>query len=214
MHSQLVSAKLLATGLYNGHDIEDVGIKDRYCIRPQWSDLQPGSTTNNPIEPYRQKPCSYWSKERSDALGNSHITIVGKTAGKQVLKTNRNASLIPLDSTNPQLPPGEGWNNLNGPWMIGNGFEYASDVDSSLEAFFTAPVGTQINIGLNVALDTDPEFDFLYCLSRQWRVVEDFLTRSKSLDGKKTFNGISGRDMLFEETFSFTTKSEKFSVSL
>ncbi|KAH6586403.1 hypothetical protein BASA50_000577 [Batrachochytrium salamandrivorans] len=59
------------------------------------------------------------------ALGNSHITIVGKTAGKQVLKTIRNvriipdddkymkisttgftfqASLIPLDSTNPQLP--------------------------------------------------------------------------------------------------------------
>ncbi|KAH6592572.1 hypothetical protein BASA61_004508, partial [Batrachochytrium salamandrivorans] len=55
------------------------------------------------------------------ALGNSHITIVGKTAGKQVLKTIRNvriipdddkymkisttgftfqASLIPLDSTN------------------------------------------------------------------------------------------------------------------
>ncbi|KAH6584945.1 hypothetical protein BASA61_007166 [Batrachochytrium salamandrivorans] len=59
------------------------------------------------------------------ALGNSQIIIVGKTAGKQVLKTKRNvrifqmmtstwrsallglllqASLSPLDSTNPQLP--------------------------------------------------------------------------------------------------------------
>ncbi|KAH6573468.1 hypothetical protein BASA60_006016 [Batrachochytrium salamandrivorans] len=60
------------------------------------------------------------------ALGNNRIIIVGKTAGEQVLKTIRNvrtipdddkymkisttgvyflqASLIPLDSTNPQLP--------------------------------------------------------------------------------------------------------------
>ncbi|KAH6585926.1 hypothetical protein BASA50_000870 [Batrachochytrium salamandrivorans] len=293
-------SKTTRTGLYNGQDIEDVGIKTDIVIRPQWSDLQPGSTTNTQYdriakslartgrkngqsrlhfvcEPFAiEKPINGFSLEveaagiyefivfqadgktviakqrRSrattkqkfslpvstvgSALGNSHITIVGKTAGKQVLKTNRNVRIIPDDDKYMKIStsgftftgisdsvglyqssttaPGEGWNNLNGPWMIGNGFEYASDVDSSLEAFFTAPVGTQINIGLNVALDTDPEFDFLYLSVKSSGGVEDFLTRSKSLDGKKTFNGISGRDMLFEETFSFTTKSEKFSVSL
>ncbi|KAH9272056.1 hypothetical protein BASA83_005643 [Batrachochytrium salamandrivorans] len=47
--------------------------------------------------------------------------------------------------------PADGWNNLKGPWMIGNGVKYVSNVDSSIEAFFTASVGTKINIGLDIA---------------------------------------------------------------
>ncbi|KAH6576584.1 hypothetical protein BASA60_004459 [Batrachochytrium salamandrivorans] len=82
---------------------------------------------------------------------------------------------------------------LLGPWVIGNGVKYVSDVDSSLEAFFTAPVGTEINIGLDVDLDTELDFDFLYLSVKSSGGVEDFLTRSKSRDGTKAFYGISGR---------------------
>ncbi|KAH6579187.1 hypothetical protein BASA61_010384 [Batrachochytrium salamandrivorans] len=134
-------------------------------------------------------------------LGNSQITIVGKTAGKQVLKTNRNVRFIPADDKYIKIgttgftftgtsdsvglyqssttAPGNGWNNLNGLWMIGTGVKYVGSVDSSLEAFFTAPVGTKINVGLDVALDTEAEFDFLYLSVKSSGDVEDFLLRSK-----------------------------------
>ncbi|KAH6560354.1 hypothetical protein BASA60_000351 [Batrachochytrium salamandrivorans] len=145
------------------------------------------------------------------ALGNNRITIVGKTAGKQVLKTIRNVRTIPTndnymkigtpgftfsglsDSVGLYQPsttaPGNGWNNLKGPWMIGNGIKYVSKIDSSIEAFFTAPVGTEINIGIDATLDTEPGCDFLYLSVKSSGDVEDFLLSSKSRDGTKTFNG-------------------------
>ncbi|KAH6568047.1 hypothetical protein BASA62_005724 [Batrachochytrium salamandrivorans] len=172
----------------------------------------------------------------ASALGNSHITIIGKTAGKQVLKTIRNVKVIPDDDKYMKVSttgfifagisdsvglyqssttaPGDGWNNLKGLWMIGNGVKYAKNIESSIEAFFTVPIGTKINIGLDVALDTEPDCDFLYLSVKGSDGIEDFLTRSKSLDGTKTFNGISGRKKIVKGTIPFTTKSERFSVSL
>ncbi|KAH6595986.1 hypothetical protein BASA50_005459 [Batrachochytrium salamandrivorans] len=166
------------------------------------------------------------------ALGNSQITILGKTAGKQVLKTIRNVRIIPADDKYMKIStpgftftglsdsvglyqssttaPADGWNNLKGPWMIGNGVKYASNVDSSIEAFFTAPIGTKINIGIDVALDTKPDCDFLYLSIKSSGGIEDFPLRSKSLDGTKTFNGISGRGITVKGTAPFTTKSESF----
>ncbi|KAH9273996.1 hypothetical protein BASA83_003631 [Batrachochytrium salamandrivorans] len=76
------------------------------------------------------------------------------------------------------------------------------------------PVGTKINIGLNVDLDTEFDSDFLYLSVKSSGGVEDFLISSESRYDTKTFNGISGREMLFEGTFPFTTKSKKFSVAL
>ncbi|KAH6564432.1 hypothetical protein BASA62_007891, partial [Batrachochytrium salamandrivorans] len=58
------------------------------------------------------------------------------------------------------------------------------------------PVGTEINIGIDVTLDTEPGCDFLYLSVKSSDGVEDFLIQSKSLDGNKTFNGISGRRRL------------------
>ncbi|KAH6590436.1 hypothetical protein BASA50_009411 [Batrachochytrium salamandrivorans] len=169
-------------------------------------------------------------------LGNNRITIVGKTAGKQVLKTNRNVRTIPTNGNYMKIStlgfifegisnsvglyqssataPADGWNNLKGPWMIGNGIKYGKDVDSSIEAFFTAPVGTEINVGINVALDTEPGHDFLYLSVKSSGGVEDFLLRSKSRDGTKTFDGISGRKRSVRKIIPFTTKSKRFSVSL
>ncbi|KAH6597459.1 hypothetical protein BASA50_004376 [Batrachochytrium salamandrivorans] len=165
-------------------------------------------------------------------LGNNRITIVGKTAGVQVLKTIRNVRTIPTsdkymrisnrefifsgisDSVGLYQPSttafGNGWNNLKGPWMIGKGVQYVKNVDSSIEAFFTASVGTKINIGLNVDLDTVPVCDFLHLSVKSSDGVEDFLIISKSLDGTKTFNGVSGRNIPIKGTVSFTTKSKKF----
>ncbi|KAH9256782.1 hypothetical protein BASA81_005076 [Batrachochytrium salamandrivorans] len=170
------------------------------------------------------------------ALGNNRITIVGKTAGKQVLKTKRNVRTIPTDDKymkisthefifeglsdsvglyqSPTTAPENGWNNLMGPWMIGNGVQYVKDVDSSIEAFFTAPVGTRINIGLDFVLDSEPGRDFLSLSVKSSGGVEDFFLRSKSRDGTKTFGGVSGRKIIAKRIFPFTTKSEKFSVSL
>ncbi|KAH9267417.1 hypothetical protein BASA83_009956 [Batrachochytrium salamandrivorans] len=290
----------IRTGLYKGQDIEDVGIKTDTVVRPQWSDLQFGSTTNTQYdriaaslartgqengqsklhfvcEPFSfEKPISGFSLEveaagiyeftvfqadgktviakkrrsraitkqkfsipvstASSALSNSQIIIVGKTAGKQVLKTIRNVRFIPTNDkymkiSNPGFTfsglsdsvglyqslttaPGDGWNNLKGSWVIGNGVKYVGSIDSSIEAFFSAPVGTKINIGLNFVLDSEPGFDFLYLSVKSNGGVENFLLRSKSRDGTKMLNGISGRKIIAKRTFPFTTKSEKFSVSL
>ncbi|KAH6590589.1 hypothetical protein BASA50_009308 [Batrachochytrium salamandrivorans] len=191
-----------------------------------------------------EKPLGKFSLEVESAgiekftvtLGNNRITIVGKTAGVQVLKTKRNVRTIPTNDKymkisthgftftgtsdsvglyqSPTTAPADGWNNLRGPWMIGNGVQYVGGIDSSIEAFFAAPIGTKINVGIDVDLDTEPGCDFLYLSVKSSGGVEDFLLRSKSLDGKKTFNGISGRKEIVKGTAPFTTKSERFSVSL
>ncbi|KAH9264062.1 hypothetical protein BASA83_012497 [Batrachochytrium salamandrivorans] len=81
--------------------------------------------------------------------------------------------------------------------------------------FFTSPVGTKVNVGLDVALDTEPEFDFLYLSVKSSGDVEDFLINSKGVnDITKTFDGVSGGNMTVKGIFPFTTKSEKFSVAL
>ncbi|KAH6596375.1 hypothetical protein BASA50_005080 [Batrachochytrium salamandrivorans] len=170
-------------------------------------------------------------------LGNSQIIIVGKNRGVQVLNTIRNVRYIPADDKYIKIgtpgftfegtsdsvglyqssttAPGKGWNNLNGSWVIGNGVKYVGSVNSSLEAFFTAPVGTKINVGINVALDSEPEGDFLFLSVKSSGDVEDFLLSSKGVnDTTKTFNGVSGRNMAVNGTFPFTTKSQQFSVSI
>ncbi|KAH9270352.1 hypothetical protein BASA83_007510 [Batrachochytrium salamandrivorans] len=204
----------IRSGRYKGQGIEDVGITVDTVFRPRWSDLQPDSTTNTQYDRiaaslartgqkngqieaagihefivFQADGKTVIAKKRSrattkqkfaisvsaaaSALGNSHITIIGKTAGKQVLKTIRNVKVIPDDD------------------------KYM-----------------KINIGLDVALDTEPDCDFLYLSVKGSDGIEDFLTRSKSLDGTKTFNGISGRKKIVKGTIPFTTKSERFSVSL
>ncbi|KAH6577697.1 hypothetical protein BASA60_003894 [Batrachochytrium salamandrivorans] len=94
----------------------------------------------------------------------------------------------------PATAPGNGWNNLKGPWMIGNGVRYVENVRSSIEAFFIAPVGTRINIGIDAALDSEPGRDFLYLSVKGSDGIEDFLLRSKSRYSKRMFNGISGEE--------------------
>ncbi|KAH9246145.1 hypothetical protein BASA81_016313 [Batrachochytrium salamandrivorans] len=242
----------IRTGRYKGQTIEDVGIEPDTVFRPQWSDLQPDSPTNTQYDRIaaslartgqesgqtdgktiiaKQRRSRATTKRKfsipvsaaGSTLGNNRITIIGKTAGKQVLKTHRNVRTIPTDDKymkistrefifegisdsvglyqSPTTAPADGWNNLKGSWMIGNGVKYVSNVDSSIEAFFTASVGTKINIGIDVTLDSEPGFDFLYLSVKSSGGVEHFLARSKNRDGINTFNGISGRDIPIRELF-------------
>ncbi|KAH6581251.1 hypothetical protein BASA60_002528 [Batrachochytrium salamandrivorans] len=82
--------------------------------------------------------------------------------------------------------------------MIGDGVQYVARVDSSIEAFFSAPIGTKINIGIDVTLDTEPDCDFLYLSVKSSGGVEDFLLRSKSRDGKRHSMGSLGERRLSE----------------
>ncbi|KAH9248782.1 hypothetical protein BASA81_013527 [Batrachochytrium salamandrivorans] len=122
------------------------------------------------------------------ALGNSHITIVGKTAGKQVLKTHRNVRTIPTNDNYMKIsttgftftgtstcwtlpiPSYRAWEWLEQLERTMDDWQRFSDMlamSTLPDAFFTAPVGTEINIGLNVDLDTELGCDFLYLSVRE-----------------------------------------------
>ncbi|KAH6577709.1 hypothetical protein BASA60_003906 [Batrachochytrium salamandrivorans] len=170
-----------------------------------------------------------------NTLGNSHITIVGKSKGKQVLKTYRSVRAIPttadrIDITRAPFvlstvgnavgvynsgttSSASGWNLANGKWIIGNGIKYIDNADTTIEAFLTAPVGTRINVNLNLALDSERDYDFVYLNIRSDKGVEDFLLSSKGLDNTTTFPGESGNKTV-NGVFPFTTKSTEFSVAL
>ncbi|KAH9265248.1 hypothetical protein BASA83_011249 [Batrachochytrium salamandrivorans] len=83
-----------------------------------------------------------------------------------------------------------------------------------LIAFFTAPVGTKINSGIDVTLDSEPGRDFLYLSAKSSGGVEDFLIRSKSLDGKKMLNGSSLEGKGVSRELFPSPQVRRFSVSL
>ncbi|KAH6581533.1 hypothetical protein BASA60_002365 [Batrachochytrium salamandrivorans] len=128
------------------------------------------------------------------ALGNNRITIVGKTAGKQVLKTNRNAlsdsvGLYQSSTT----APADGWNNLKGPWMIGNGVKYVKMSILPLRLSSLLPLAPR-SILVSMSLSTlSPDVISSTCLSRAVAVLRTS-SSLKSRDGTKTFNGISGKE--------------------
>ncbi|KAJ8325868.1 hypothetical protein QVD99_004037 [Batrachochytrium dendrobatidis] len=170
-----------------------------------------------------------------NGLGYSRITLVGKTAGKQVVKTYRNIRYIPKTSdfiplvanpftfsditpavgiyNGPQTLAASGWNK-SGKYIIGNGIKYADNVDSSIEAFFTAPVGTHINIDLDLNLNSEPDYDFIYLTVNSMDGAKDFLLSSIGTDNKTVFNGVSGLNTTVKGVFPYVTKNEQFSVSL
>ncbi|KAH9247514.1 hypothetical protein BASA81_014899 [Batrachochytrium salamandrivorans] len=210
--------------------VETAGI-DEFTVLRRWKDC--GRSTKVATKKHR---LSLPVSAAATTLGNSQITIVGKAAGKQVLKTIRSVRSIPTDDKYMKIgtpgftfsglsesvglyqssvtAPADGWNNLNGPWMIGNGVKYAKNVESSLEAFFTSPVGTKVNVGLDVALDTEPEFDFLYLSVKSSGDVEDFLINSRGVNDttKNSMEFLEGNDC--QGSLSFYHKVQKFSVAL
>ncbi|KAH6566173.1 hypothetical protein BASA62_006862 [Batrachochytrium salamandrivorans] len=137
------------------------------------------------------------------ALGNSQITIVGKTAGKQVLKTNRNVRFIPADDKYIKIgttgftftgisdsvglyqssttAPADGWNNLNGLWMIGTVSNMLAVSILPLRLSSLLPLEPRSILVSMSLLTLRPNLISSTCLSRAAAVVEDFLLSSKSL---------------------------------
>ncbi|KAH6585674.1 hypothetical protein BASA50_001008 [Batrachochytrium salamandrivorans] len=166
------------------------------------------------------------------ALGNSQIIIVGKTAGKQVLKTKRNVRIIPDDDKymeistsgftftglsdsvglyqSPATAPGNGWNNLKGPWMIGNGVRYVENVRSSIEAFFMLPLAPRsILVSMSLSIPS-PDVISSTCLSRAVTVLKTSSSDLRAVMSTKMFNGISGESMVVKETFPSPQRQKSF----
>ncbi|KAH6578483.1 hypothetical protein BASA61_000241 [Batrachochytrium salamandrivorans] len=207
------------TGRYKGQDIEDVGIKTDTVVRPRWSDLQPTPTTNTQYDRIAASLARTGQENgQIEAAGIEEFTVFqadGKTVAakqKESPPTNKSSPsqcpllvVLSVTTESPLLARLQG-NRCSR--------QTVTNIDSSIEAFFTAPVGTEINIGLNVDFDTEPDCDFLYLSVKSSDGVEDFLLSSKSRDGTQDVQWDLWRNMLVEGTIPFTTKSEKFSVSL
>ncbi|KAH9263779.1 hypothetical protein BASA83_012814 [Batrachochytrium salamandrivorans] len=128
------------------------------------------------------------------ALGNNRIIIVGKTAGEQVLKTIRNVRTIPDDDKymkisttgfifagisdsvglyqSPVTAPADGWNKPKGAVMIGDGVQYVSRVDSSIEAFFVLPLAPRSILVSMSLLIPNPIVISSTCLSKAVAVLK------------------------------------------
>ncbi|KAH6560501.1 hypothetical protein BASA60_000239 [Batrachochytrium salamandrivorans] len=169
-------------------------------------------------------------------LGAVRVAIVGKTGGKQVLKTYRNIRVLPSDSERIKLSAtpfvfsgtsenvgvfnsaatlsSNGWNNVGGKWVIGNGTKYVENVNTGMEFFCTAPAGTKISIKLDAALDSEPEYDFLGLNIKSSNGTEDNMLTSSNRIGSRQYKGVSGRNTVVKGTYSYTTLTENFSIIL
>ncbi|KAH6563950.1 hypothetical protein BASA62_008222 [Batrachochytrium salamandrivorans] len=173
--------QFVRTGRYKGQGIEDVGIKTDTVFRPQWSDLQPDPTTNTQYDRIAEHLARTGQKNGQSKL---HFVCEPFSIEKPIGGFPLEVEAAGISDSvglyqSPTTAPADGWNNLKGKWMIGNGVQYAKNIESSIEAFFTAPVGTEINIGLDIDLDTEIDCDFLYLSVKSSDGVEDFLLSSK-----------------------------------
>ncbi|KAH6582952.1 hypothetical protein BASA61_008266 [Batrachochytrium salamandrivorans] len=153
-----------------------------------------------------RKHVSLFSNYTFASLGNHHLVVTGKAKGKQVLKTYRSVSILPKveDRHNLASSPfvfngpsksvgiyndrraiskGE-WNNKLGKWVVGDGVSYKAGLESSIESFFTLPVGSNITISIDVKLESTQLID-----------------------------GLSG-NVSVSKSIPYTTLSQEFSVSL
>ncbi|KAH6599522.1 hypothetical protein BASA61_002538 [Batrachochytrium salamandrivorans] len=126
IHSQLVSPRLFALVAIRVKPLRMWVSRQILFVRPRWSDLQPNPTTNTQYDRIAEQTCSYWSGEWSEESA-----------------TTKQKFSIPVSAAGSAL----GNNRIT---IVGKTAGETADVDSSIEAFFTAPVGTKINIGIDV----------------------------------------------------------------
>ncbi|KAH9265648.1 hypothetical protein BASA83_011049 [Batrachochytrium salamandrivorans] len=182
-----------------------------------------------------RKHVSLFSNYTFASLGNHHLVVTGKAKGKQVLKTYRSVSILPKaeDRHNLASSPfvfngpsksvgiyndrraiskGE-WNNKLGKWVVGDGVSYKAGLESSIESFFTLPVGSNITISIDVKLESTRENDMLYLSVKSDGGVETQLLQSQSIYAFGLIDGLSG-NVSVSKTVPYTTLSQEFSVSL
>ncbi|KAJ1342437.1 hypothetical protein BSLG_002982 [Batrachochytrium salamandrivorans] len=103
------------------------------------------------------------------------------------------------------------WNNKLGKWVVGDGVSYKAGLESSIESFFTLPVGSNITISIDFKLESAHENDMLYLLLKA--MVEAELLQSQSIFFLVTVDGLSG-NVSVSKSIPYTTLSQEFSVSL
>ncbi|EGF82057.1 hypothetical protein BATDEDRAFT_23310 [Batrachochytrium dendrobatidis JAM81] len=169
-------------------------------------------------------------------LGNTRVSIIGQNNGKQVLKTYKHISRTPKQQDHFKLEHGvkwvfngtsksvgvynspftkksQGWNSVNGKWVIGDGVQYSPEIETEIRSYYTAPVGSNITTKIDVTLESQLYSDFLglYVTDADGN-VESLLSTLDS-DGNILTNSISGSEAIVKK-FPVTTKTEQFFVSL
>ncbi|EGF78043.1 hypothetical protein BATDEDRAFT_27246 [Batrachochytrium dendrobatidis JAM81] len=168
-------------------------------------------------------------------LGNTRVSIIGQNNGKQVLKTHKHISRIPQQQDRVKLEHGvkwefngtsksvgiynspftkksQGWNSVNGKWVIGDGVQYSPEMLTEIRSYYTAPVGSNITIEIDVTLESQLYSDFLglYVTDADDN-VESLLNTVDPDSGRILTDGISGSEALVKK-FPVTTKTEQFFV--
>ncbi|KAH9275043.1 hypothetical protein BASA83_002757 [Batrachochytrium salamandrivorans] len=108
---------------------------------------------------------------------------------------------------------GNGWSNLKGSWVIGNGGKYVNSIDSFTEAFFTAPIGTNINMVLMSLSIPNSDLISSTCLSRAAVMLKtSSLVLRAVMAPRRSMGSLEGDDC--QGNLFLHHKSRKFFVSL
>ncbi|KAL2914453.1 hypothetical protein HK105_206020 [Polyrhizophydium stewartii] len=168
------------------------------------------------------------------AVGKIGATIMGTRGGKQAFKVRRTINVKTGDADRVDVTRApfvftglgkavgvfnsaitsttDGWNNANGTWRTGDGLGYHIHVDSSIQVFMKAPIGTNLTINVLADIDIFPKRG-LFCVN----VVndggpEDWLLHGDGVDA--TYPGAFGLNTMVNKSLSYTTQFETFAVSV
>ncbi|KAK5669579.1 hypothetical protein QVD99_003970 [Batrachochytrium dendrobatidis] len=167
-------------------------------------------------------------------LGNTRVSIIGQNNGKQVLKTHKHISRTPKQEdhfklehgvkwvfngtsksvgiyNSPSTKKSQGWNLINGKWVVGDGVQYSPEITTEIRSYYTAPVGSNITIEIDAALESQLYSDFLSLYVTDADGNQKSLLNTLGPDGNILIDGISGSEAIVKK-FPVTTKTELFFV--
>ncbi|EGF82912.1 hypothetical protein BATDEDRAFT_85649 [Batrachochytrium dendrobatidis JAM81] len=167
-------------------------------------------------------------------LGNTRVSIIGQNNGKQVLKTHKHISRTPKQEDRVKLERGikwkfngtsksvgiynspftkksQGWNSVNGKWVVGDGIQYSPEIETEIRSYYTAPVGSKITVEIDAKLESQLYNDFLGLYVTDADGSVESLLSTVGPNGRILTNGASGSEAIVKK-FTVTTKTELFSV--
>ncbi|KAJ8330338.1 hypothetical protein O5D80_001338 [Batrachochytrium dendrobatidis] len=169
-------------------------------------------------------------------LGNTRVSIIGQNNGKQVLKTHKHISRIPQQQDRVKLEHGvkwvfngtsksvgvynwpstkksQGWNSVNGKWVVGDGIQYSPAIVTEIRSYYTAPVGSNITIEIDAALESQMYGDFLSLYITDADNNVESLLNTVDPNSNMPTEGVSGVKTVAEK-YAVTTKTEQFFVNI
>ncbi|KAH6594229.1 hypothetical protein BASA50_006819 [Batrachochytrium salamandrivorans] len=162
-----------------------------------------------------RKHVSLFSNYTFASLGNHHLVVTAEdrhNLASSPFVFNGPSKSVGIYNDRRAISKGE-WNNKLGKWVVGDGVSYKAGLESSIESFFTLPVGSNITISIDVKLESTRENDMLYLSVKSDGGVEAELLQSQSIFFLVTVDGLSG-NVSVSKSIPYTTLSQEFSVSL